>query len=598
MIFLCLLLRFEANNLFVNATYTVLARKWRPQQFDELIGQDHVAQTLKNAIEQNRIAHAYLFCGPRGIGKTSSARIFAKALNCEKGPTIKPCDRCANCAEITTGNSMDVLEIDGASNRGIDEIRNLRENVRYTPSNGKYKIYIIDEVHMLTKEAFNALLKTLEEPPAHVKFLFATTEPEKMLPTILSRCQRFDLRRIPTRLIIEQLSKIAKSDKVKIEPAALSAIARGAEGGMRDAQSTLDQLISFCGDKIAEEDVLSMFGLAAFAQIESLATAILEDDAPKALASLGKTADAGKDLARLLADLLEYFRNLLVIQVSGEKAGLDLPDDELDVLRKQAKTVEADVTLRVLDILAAAEGRIKWAASKRILLELTVLKAIHARNAVSLDSVLNTLNDLRLQMGQGGGRAAANDPLEAAERELSCGKTKDMFAAEVTAETKSEIGSQKPETNLNLQISNSEIPSPQPSIPDPSSLPAVWQRVMDAVSRASPFTKSYLVEARPVSLDGDVFIIGYDPEFAEHKNLVDTVKHKQVLQTKIREVVGRDIVVKFCLVEEDGARLEVRRAKSEERKERAEVGAKNFKDDPLIKQALEIFKGTIVEVKA
>ncbi len=243
--------------------YQVLARKWRPQQFADVVGQEHVTTTLKNAIEQNRLAHAYLFVGPRGIGKTSTARIFAKALNCVKGPTATPCDKCDNCLEITEGRSLDVLEIDGASNNGVEQVRELRDTVRYAPARGKFKIYIIDEVHMLTTQAFNALLKTLEEPPAHVKFIFATTEPQKVLPTILSRCQRFDLRRIPANLIVKHLKEISKKEKVAIDDEALAAIARGAEGGLRDAESTLDQLIAFCGNKIAEADVLSVFGLVA-----------------------------------------------------------------------------------------------------------------------------------------------------------------------------------------------------------------------------------------------------------------------------------------------------------------------------------------------
>src|SRR5213075_696625 len=235
--------------------YQVIARKYRPQRFSDVIGQEHVTQTLSNAIEQKRIAHAYLFCGPRGTGKTTIARIFAKCLNCTGGPKVEFDANDSRCQEITEGRSLDVLEIDGASNRGIEEIRELRETVKYTPASSKFKIYIIDEVHMLTKEAFNALLKTLEEPPAHVKFMFATTEPEKVLLTILSRCQRFDLRRIPSALISQHLSHIASQENVTIDEPALYAIARGADGGMRDAESALDQLISFCGEQIEENDV-------------------------------------------------------------------------------------------------------------------------------------------------------------------------------------------------------------------------------------------------------------------------------------------------------------------------------------------------------
>src|ERR1041384_8104658 len=281
-------------------SYQVIARKYRPQCFGDVVGQEHVTQTLSNAIAANRIAHAYLFCGPRGTGKTTIARIFAKCLNCTGGPKADFDEEDPRCKEIAEGRSLDVLEIDGASNRGIEEIRELRETVKYVPATSRFKIYIIDEVHMLTKEAFNALLKTLEEPPAHVKFMFATTEPEKVLPTILSRCQRFDLRRIPARLIVEHLKKIAREEKVKIDDEALHAIARGAEGGMRDAESALDQLISFCGNKIVEADVLSMFGLAARQQILTMVGAVLQGQVDVVLRELNDLAQNGKDLGRLL----------------------------------------------------------------------------------------------------------------------------------------------------------------------------------------------------------------------------------------------------------------------------------------------------------
>src|SRR6476646_5258650 len=287
--------------------YQVIARKYRTQRFEDVVGQEHVTKTLTHAIEQKRIAHAYLFCGPRGTGKTTIARIFAKCLNCTDGPKVDFSDQDPRCQEIAEGRSLDVLEIDGASNNGVEQVRELRETCKYAPASSKFKIYIIDEVHMLSTAAFNALLKTLEEPPAHVKFMFATTDPEKVLPTILSRCQRFDLRRIPASLIVKQLSRIAKEEKVKISPEALHAIARGADGGMRDAESTLDQLISFCGDKIEEPDVLSMFGLTAQSQLLTLARAILDGEIEPALRQLNTLAINGKDLGRLLSDLLNHF---------------------------------------------------------------------------------------------------------------------------------------------------------------------------------------------------------------------------------------------------------------------------------------------------
>src|SRR5258708_1828484 len=361
-------------------SYQVIARKYRPQRFADVVGQEHVSQTLSNAIEQNRIAHAYLFCGPRGTGKTTIARIFAKCLNCSNGPKVEFDDNDPRCKEIADGRSLDVFEIDGASNNGVEQVRELRETCKYIPATSRFKIYVIDEVHMLSTAAFNALLKTLEEPPEHVKFMFATTDPEKVLATILSRCQRFDLRRIPVALIAKHLTQIAEKEKVKITPDALHAIARGAEGAMRDAESALDQLISFCGDQIEETDVLSMFGLTAQGQIIELCGAVLAGNVENVLRHIDRLANSGKDLGRLLSDLLNHFRNLLIFQVSrGDLTLLEVSEAESAALAGQSKLASTEALTRIMEVLGDAEIRLRDGASKKILLEVAVMKSIEAR---------------------------------------------------------------------------------------------------------------------------------------------------------------------------------------------------------------------------
>lgn len=377
--------------------YEVLARKWRPAGFDDVVGQEHVTRTLCNAIEAGRVAHAYLFVGPRGIGKTSLARIFAKALNCEKGPTVKPCGVCGMCREIVGGNALDVLEIDGASNNGVDQVRELREQLQFAPASGRFKIIIIDEVHMLSPAAFNALLKTLEEPPPHVKFIFATTEGDKVLPTVISRCQRFDLRRIQTPLIVDRLRLICESEKITADNDALLAVARGAEGGMRDALSSLDQLISFKGDVLTEEDVLAVFGLVSRKSLESLAEAVLKGDMAAILKLVAVFDGAGKDMRRLVVELMEHFRNLLVYQFVGEEmANLDVTPEQIRVLADQASLAEPGRVMQIADQLGEMEGRLRFALSVRTLIEMSLIRCARLARAVSLETVMQRLRDVRV----------------------------------------------------------------------------------------------------------------------------------------------------------------------------------------------------------
>ena len=380
--------------------YQVLARKWRPQKFEEVVGQEHITKTLKNAIVNNRIGHAYLFVGSRGIGKTTTARIFAKALNCLNNHDGEPCCECENCLEIAKGSSMDVIEIDGASHNKAEDIRDLRDNVQYAPSHGKYKIYIIDEVHMLSTAAWNALLKTLEEPPPHVKFLFATTEPHKVLPTIVSRCQRFDLKRIPIPLIMHRLRQIADAEKLHVDDAALAAIARAADGGMRDAQSIFDQMIAFCGgfsedERITEKDVIDVFGLASGFELREIATAIFRNDINAALKIIQKLSDTGRDLERLYGDLIGFIRNIMVAALCTDCGDiLEVSESELADLAAIAKAVDPQVVQRVLQGLVAQEWTFKSAFNKRIYFEATLAKIIMDTHSVQLDDIMRHLNRL------------------------------------------------------------------------------------------------------------------------------------------------------------------------------------------------------------
>ncbi|MCQ2366888.1 MAG: DNA polymerase III subunit gamma/tau [Akkermansia sp.] len=373
-------------------SYQVFARKYRPQTFKDVLGQDHVVRTLCNAIEQKRLAHAYLFVGPRGTGKTSTARIFAKALNCTGGPKVDFDPDEDVCREIAEGRSLDVLEIDGASNRGIDNIRDLRDNVRFAPTRGQYRIIYIDEVHMLTKESFNALLKTLEEPPAHVMFIFATTEPHKILPTILSRCQRFDLRPIPTDIIAKHLVNIAANEGVKLTEPASYAIARVADGGMRDAQSMLDQLVSFCGNSIDEQNVNDIFGVTSRETVARALAYILDRQLPSLLHLVHELSEAGRDMGQLLSEIMGAVRELLILKVAPEEANLAVPEQWRDTLTKLLAQTQSDKIVRLMEVLSTAEEHMRWSTNKRLHLEMGLIQAVHSLAEANISDIIRALN--------------------------------------------------------------------------------------------------------------------------------------------------------------------------------------------------------------
>jgi DNA polymerase III subunit gamma/tau len=513
-------------------SYEVFARKYRPQTFDDLVGQGHVSRTLKNAVAQNRLAHAYLFVGPRGTGKTSTARILSKALNCSNapGPTVKPCGICDNCREIAGGNSLDVLEIDGASNNGVEQVRELRDNVRYAPAKSRFKIYIIDEVHMLSSAAFNALLKTLEEPPPHVKFIFATTEPQKVLPTILSRCQRFDLHRIATNLIAGQLQSIAQKEKLTLAPAAAHAIARGAEGGMRDAESMLDQLVGFCGENIEEADVLNVFGFTSEELVADFVGRILRSETAAALELLNEQCEAGKDMMKLMTDTIAYLRDLLVFKVKPDALSDEVAAEMRDEIEKQAPLLETTRLLELIDQFAGAEGRMKWAPNKKLHFEVAVIKAVQSLNQATLDEVIENLSALKE------------------------GKPAEKRAIPMPA---------RKENGLDEKIDASKV----------------WQQVCGKVP-ARGFLRTLVDSVSAMETAGRSFVVGYPAKEKSSIETLATTANRKQLETLLKDVTGREWTIKLAPREELASKSPPMPAKVKE-------------PPPIVREAMEMFQGEI-----
>ena len=603
-------------------SYQVFARKYRPQVFDDVVGQEHITRTLKNAIAQNRLAHAYLFVGPRGTGKTSTARILAKCLCCVKAPTTEPCGVCDPCKEIASGISLDVLEIDGASNNKVDEVRTLTENVRYAPTRGIYKIYIIDEVHMLTPGAFNALLKTLEEPPEHVKFIFATTEVQKVLPTILSRCQRFDLRRIPAPLIAAHLQKIATAEKITLAPDAADAVARGAEGGLRDAESMLDQLVAFCGDTIALDDVLGIFGFTAPETVARLASGLLNRRTPGTLAVLDEQSEAGKDLMRLMGELISHLRNLLVFQVNPASAQAEIGGGA-DTFHTQSALVGTERLLELIDGFAAAENRMKWAPNKKLHFEIALIKAIQSLGQSTLTEIIDALTALR--EGGPAGPGDADDSLVPTPRR----EPEPRRDTKVAGDSRMDFSALKKSVAGPASAAPSAVPV-QPSVsapaatepsPPPASAPAaaldgqkIWGELIREIKSQRPLINAWVQAGRLLGLEGDQLRVGFPPEQKMFVESLGKPNNRKLLETILGKLAGRPLGLKLELLDpvegEPAANGQHLPANlhgdngSESALAHPKKGSdalpldptESFKNDPLIQKALKIFEGEIRSV--
>jgi DNA polymerase-3 subunit gamma/tau len=550
-------------------SYLVIARKWRPQTFVDIAGQEHITRTLQNAISADRIAHAYLFTGVRGVGKTTAARILAKALNCEKGPTPNPCGQCSQCEEIALGSSIDVLEIDGASNRGIDEIRQIIDNVRYQPANSRFKIYIIDEVHQVTKDAFNALLKTLEEPPPSVKFILATTEPHRLPATILSRCQRYDFRRINLREIVQRLGAIAKSEGLDITEGALVLLAREADGSMRDAQSLLEQVLAMAppadakGKKVPADEVLlqEVLGLAERSTLYDISAAVLGGDAQKCVELVSAVVSRGRDVNRLSRDLVEHFRNLVVARLTakGDDAAakqatalLDLPDQEIADLTAQSRGLSMETLLDYFDFMAAGDEEIARSATPRFALESLLIRLAGLPQTLPVADLIERLERLE---GKSSTTGTVKERIVPPMRERAAPPAQPAPASAATA----------------------SVPAPGPDS---------WRDFIAAVGKETRFLASHLDNAKPLELPPGRLRIGVSER--QHLAFLLDGDNLATLREQARKFFAHDVNVQIVSQISDAV------AESRE-----PASSANPADDrsPMVNEALRIFGGSVRTVR-
>jgi len=562
--------------------YQVFARKYRPQTFAEIVGQEPVVRTLTNALRLGRIAQAYLFVGPRGTGKTSTARILAKALESKAGPSADFDPKEGICVEIAEGNCLDVIEIDGASNNGVDHVRDLRDNVRYTPAKGRYKIYIIDEVHMLSGAAFNALLKTLEEPPAHVKFIFATTEVHKLPTTILSRCQRFDLHRIPEPLIRSHLAHICELEKVKAEPGALDAIARYAEGGLRDAESALDQAISFYGDRVSEADVLSLFGLTGFTPVAALGRALAQGDVGGVLKSARELAAAGKDLGKLSQDLLGFFRNLVIYQVSPTALEGDISTPEKEVLAEVAGQISRGAALGILEELSHLEGRLRYALAKDVVFEVALIQMSQLREKVSLESILESLG------------GAPTQPIAPKPSAASVPASKPATVAPAAPVAASPVAT--------TPVSTSATPAPAAPTITTAAVEAAWKAAVEIFVHERPMEADTIRAVAFHVCKADQIEVLVPKALEKKLFYLRSPKNLEILEKALTEKLGAKLQLVYIVGENSNGAVKTAPAQAsaapplpgKPAPPPPNMSQEAFLTDPVIQNALKIFEAKIV----
>lgn len=585
-------------------SYVVLARKWRPMKFEDVAAQEHVTTTLKNAILNDRLASAYLFSGPRGVGKTTTARIFAKAINCQDGPTPTPCNSCSSCVEITNSRSLDVFEIDGASNRGIDEVRNLRENLKYAASKGKHKIYIIDEVHMLTTEAFNALLKTLEEPPARVLFIFATTEPHKVPATILSRCQRYDFRRIPLQEIVEKLKEICSAEKIEIDDESLHLIAKKSEGSLRDSQSLLDQVLSFCGQTIKLDELSELLGIIDEEFYFECTDAIANKNLADGLQLVEKVFHLGYDMAEFLNGLAEHFRNVLVVKATDRTDLIETLEAYAERYRDLTRSFSETDLLRLIQMATETAYQIKRSSNSKLLLEMLIVKMIKMDKSVELDELLTGLNSLKNISPRAENSVASGSPASMSEAKREAIQVKEITPIVKDADFKTHQQTANGNSQRESPVRDTKAPPiTENSVVSLEKVKSEWANIIDEVKNQKIHLGSFLNEGCPTGLREGTLEISFGKENGFHIKTI--LQNRQLIQKVIYNRTGFNLSLnckKNDSEEFRQSRMQHLKGNSYSNGNNYDYDEQNKQDDedllqiPIVKKVIDLFDGELVKV--